>query len=66
MAKEDGPNGHALALDGQPSEITNVNRERQTELMSFTNFTNTLRGRCSNALNAIDFPPNVIANAVSA
>jgi hypothetical protein len=65
MAKEERPNGHALALDGQP-EITNVNRVRQTALMSFMNFTNSLRGRCSNALNAVDFPPNVIANAVSA
>ena len=66
MAKEDRPNGHALALDDQPSEITNVVRVRQLELMSFMNFTNNLRGRCPNALNAVDFPPNVIANAVSA
>jgi len=66
MAKEDRPNGHALALEGQPSEITNVVRVRQLELMSFMNFTNNLRGRCPNALNAVDFPPNVIANAVSA
>jgi hypothetical protein len=66
MAKEERPNGHALTLDGQPSDITNVNRERQTKLMSFMDFTNYLRGRCSDALNAIDFPPNVIPNAVSA
>jgi len=49
-----------------PSEITNVVSARQLKLMSFMKFTNSLRSRCSNALNAIDFPQNVIANTVSA
>ena len=48
------------------SEITNVISARQLEVMRFMKFTNILRSSCLNALNAIDFPQNVIANAVSA
>jgi hypothetical protein len=66
MAQENERTVIPLRWTASISEITNVISVRQLELMRFMKFTNSLRNRCSNALNAIDFPPNVIANAVSA
>ena len=63
MAQEDKRTVRPLRWTASLSEITNVISARQLEVMRFMKFTNSLRSRCSNALNAIDFPQNVIANA---
>ena len=66
MAQEDERIVMPLRWTASLSEITNVISVRQLEWMRLMKFTNSLRGRCLSALNAIDFPQNVIANAVSA
>ena len=66
MSQQDERTVMPLRWTASLSEFTNVISVRQLELMLFIKFTNSLRSRCSNALNAIHFPPNVIANAVSA
>ncbi len=66
MAEEDERTVMPLRWTASLSEITNVISVRQLELTRFMKFTNSLRSRCSTAWNAIDIPPNVIVNAVSA
>ena len=66
MAQEDERIVMPLRWTASLSEITNVISVRQLEWMRLMKFTNSLRSRCSSALNAIDFPQNVIAHAASA